>query len=246
MTEFQRRLILEGAVNLRDLGGYRTADQRQTRWQVLLRSDNLDILTEADQQALLDYGIRHVVDLRSLTEIQFKPDVFAKSPHVSYHHLPLIEHGPEMEESDALPSHREQYAYYVDRCQPAIRLILETICAANEGAVVFHCAIGKDRTGVIAALLLALAAVDDEIIAEDYALTKGFIAPRLALLRQRILDAGESVERLDRAFAADPESMHYLLTHLHTQYGGAAGYVRAIGVDDSDVETLRLRFIGDV
>lgn len=245
MSELQRRLTLEGTINLRDIGGYRTADQRQTRWQVFLRSDNLDKLTEADQQALLDYGVRHVVDLRSLPEIQLKPDVFAQSAHVTYHHLPLIEHGPEMDTSDALPNHGEQYAYYVDRCQPAIKTILETICAVDEGCVVFHCAIGKDRTGVIAALLLSLAAVDTEIITEDYALTKGFIAPRVAEIRQRIVNAGEDVERFDRAFAAHPDSMRHLLNYLHTQYGGAAGYVRAIGVADSAVDALRLRFVGD-
>ena len=245
MTVLRRHLLLEGAVNFRDMGGYRTADQRQTRWQVLLRAGDLNTLTIADQQALLDYGIRHVIDLRSLPEIQLKPDVFAQSPHVTYHHLPLIEHGLEMETSDALPSHREQYAYYVDRCQPSVKTILETICAANEGAVVFHCAIGKDRTGVIAALLLSLAAVDAELITEDYALTAGLIAERVAEIRKRIVNAGEDVERFDRAFAAHPDSMRYLLSHLHTQYGGAAGYVRAIGVDDSMVEALRLRFIGD-
>ncbi len=245
MSDLQRRLLLEGAVNLRDMGGYRTIDERQTRWQVLLRSDNLDKLTAADQQALLDYGVRHVVDLRSLPEIQLKPDVFAQSAHVTYHHLPLIEHGPEMDAADALPSHREQYAFYLDRCQPAIKSILETICAANEGGVVFHCAIGKDRTGVIAALLLSLAAVDAEIITEDYALTAGFIAPRVALMRQRLVDASGDVERFDRAFAAHPDSMRHLLTYLQDQYGGAAGYVRAIGVDDSAVEALRRRFVGD-
>lgn len=245
MTELQRRLPLEGAVNLRDLGGYHTADQRMTRWKVLLRSDNLDTLTEADQQALLDYGVRHVVDLRSLPEIQLKPDVFAQSPHVTYYHLSMIEHGPEMDAADALPGHGEQYAYYVDRCQPAIKAILETICAANDGAVVFHCAVGKDRTGIIAALLLSLAAVDAEIVTEDYALTAGFIAPRVAEIRQRIVNAGEDVERFDRAFAAHADSMRHLLAYLQANYGGAAGYVQAIGVDDSAVEALRLRFVGD-
>lgn len=245
MSELQRRLALEGAVNLRDIGGYRIQDQRETRWQVFLRADNLDKLTAADQQTLLDYGLRHVVDLRSSSEAQHYPDVFARSAAVIYHHLPLIEDGPDMQAVEALPTHFEVYHYFLERCQPALKTILETICATGDGCTVFHCTGGKDRTGVIAALLLGLVAVDAETIAQDYALTSQYLASRAGEWRQQVLDAGGDVERFDRMMATRPEVMRQTLAYLQGHYGGIPEYVQAIGVSDSAVSTLRLRFVGD-
>jgi protein-tyrosine phosphatase len=164
----QRHIQINGINNLRDLGGYATQDGGQTRWGVFLRSANLDEVAAAGQRQLLDYGLRHIIDLRTTFEIQRWPDVFAQSSAVNYHHLPFFDDNPGMEDIDGFDDVVEIYTFMVERCQPAVRTILETISTADDGAVLFHCAGGKDRTGIIAALLLGLAGVDDATIAQDY------------------------------------------------------------------------------
>ena len=85
--------------------------------------------------------------------------------------------------------------------------------------------------------------MDDEIIAQDYALTERYLAPRIAEWRQQVQEDGGDVERYDRLSATPPQSMHHTLNHLKSEYGGVRDYVKAIGVDESDIEMLRRRFI---
>ena len=84
-----RDLEIEGSWNVRDIGGYPTADGGTTRWGVLLRSGDLARVSPTGQQALIDYGVRTIIDLRDLNEVRSLPNVFAQSPTVAYHHLPV-------------------------------------------------------------------------------------------------------------------------------------------------------------
>ena len=239
----QQHIPIEGTHNVRDLGGYATQDGGQTRRGVYLRSDNLDKVTAAGQGQLLDYGVRHIIDLRTTSETKRWPDVFASSTAVNYHHLPFFDDGARTNDDAVWDDVVEGYKFTLERNQPAVRTILETIGAADEGAVLFHCAGGKDRTGLIAALLLGLAGVDDETIAQDYALTaKLTAAPRVAW-RAEAEAAGEDMERYDRLSIARPEYMLGTLAHLHAKYGGVRGYVRTVGVDAAMIEALRSRLV---
>lgn len=244
MSDQRRRLMLQGAVNVRDIGGYPTQGGQLTRAGVFLRADNLDRLTDADQQMLLDYGVRRIIDLRSLPELQNFPDVFAQSPHVIYQHLPLLEDKPQMAFVEAMPSHYEVYVHLLDQCQPQIRAVLETLATADAACTLYHCTGGKDRTGVISALLLGLAGVDAVTIAQDYALTGDYLAPRVAQWRQRAVDAGEDMERFDRLMLTNPDVMRRTLVYLHEHYGSIPDYVKAIGLTDSAIDQLRNRFVG--
>ncbi len=246
MNEMQRRLPLEGAINTRDIGGYDTQKGRQTKWQVFLRSDALDILTEADQQTLLEYGVRQIVDLRTFPEADNTANVFASSDNIIYKHLPMFESGPELEYVLELPSHFEAYLYFLEHCQPAIKAILEAVANLGDGCTLYHCSRGTDRTGVITALLLGLVQVDDEIIVQDYALSTQYFAPRMAKMRQQVLDDGGDLELFDRWSAAKPDMLRQMLTYLKDQYGGIPNYVQAIGVDAATVDFMRLRFLDDV
>lgn len=239
----QRQLRLEGAHNVRDLGGYVTQAGEQIRWKVFLRAANLDKLTAAGQGTLLDYGVRHIIDLRTTSELQRWPDVFAGSTALNYHHLPFFEDNPSMDDIDRLDDVVDIYKLMVERCQPAVKTILETIGAADDGAVLFHCAGGKDRTGIIAALLLGLAGVDDDTIAQDYALTAELTASLRVAWRAEAEAAGADMEKHDRMTTAKPEYMLGTLAHLHTKYGGIDGYLRAIGVDAATIGRLRSRLV---
>ena len=99
-SEGKRHLDLEGAFNVRDVGGYRTADGRRTRWKTFLRADGLHRLSPSSQAALIDYGMRTVIDLRAAGELELQPNVFAGSPRVVYHHQSLDGEVPRSEIPD--------------------------------------------------------------------------------------------------------------------------------------------------
>ena len=105
-----------------------------------------------------------------------------------------------------------------------------------------HCAAGKDRTGIVVALALAVAAVAHQVIAADYAASAGHLASRFA----DELVAEPDPERrqvLQRRQATDPQTLLTLLDHLESRYGGAAAYLRFHGVDDDQQVALRMRLI---
>ena len=164
----RRRLPLVGAHNVRDLGGYRTRSGDITRWGRFLRASSMHLLTDDDQEALVQYGLRTVVDLRRTDETASEPNVFCRSAQVAYHHLNMIgDEGLETELSQRYAQElragarmegdadRIAYTYcgWLDQRQSMLRDILQTL-AAGPPAALFHCAAGKDRTGVTAALLL--------------------------------------------------------------------------------------------
>src|SRR5512144_2600872 len=146
-----RRIELEGCLNFRDLGGYPTRDGRRVRWRRLFRSDGLHLLTAADIRRLREeIGLAEVIDLRSTTELASEGRGMLAAEPLRFHHVPLFD-----------GEVREQ------RARAA-----EITLAEASGPAVFHCAAGKDRTGVISAILLALLDVPDEVIVADYAATQ--------------------------------------------------------------------------
>jgi protein-tyrosine phosphatase len=239
-----RHLGLERTYNTRDIGGYPTEDGGTTRWKVFLRSDNMHALSAADQDALIDYGVRTVIDLRTTWETEATPNVFANSDRARYvwHNI----QGDERSSStyfaaSSVPSDKIQHAYtsWLDHRQDQVGGVLSTLAEPGTGAAIYHCAGGKDRTGIISALLLDIAGVSRETIAEDYGLTGRY-------LHQRNLDnAGENGEtplatwQLYQAEFCPPEGMIKTLQHLDDNYGGVLPYLEAIGLDTAQIGALR-------
>ena len=183
-----RRLHWDACYNARDLGGYATADGGRTRWGAFVRADNLSRLTPAGQSALIAYGVRTVIDLRRADELTIDLNPFATPSddprRPAYLNLPLGLHADREgilavqaagEGDDA--SMLELFRLVLDHYWRGIAGVMNAIAAAPEGAVLFHCHAGKDRTGMIAALLLALAGVPNATIAEDYALSQVCLQP---------------------------------------------------------------------
>jgi protein-tyrosine phosphatase len=239
MTDAQRRIALEQAYNVREIGGYEAAEGRRTRLGRIFRGDSLHRLTPADQAVLRELGIRTIIDLRRDDEVALAPNVFAGAPDVTYRHISLFVTRPStgVREGSFPLSLVDVYRYILDTSQAPLHLVLSDILA-SEGAVLFHCTAGKDRTGIVAALLLDLAGVRRDDIARDYALTEAYIEPLMQELRDS-RPAMMPLEMYDKLLEAKPEFMYETLAYLDSAYGGSAGYLRSLGWRDEDISRLR-------
>ncbi|WP_150273969.1 tyrosine-protein phosphatase [Paenibacillus tepidiphilus] len=239
-TSWHRRLPLEGACNVRDLGGYPAAGGRETRRGMIFRADGLHRLSAADQAYLLGQGLGKVIDLRHAGEVQRLPNVFAGSAVLGYYNISLV--NPAVTASSDIRTLGDLYVGMLKTAQPQLLQVFALLAEAAQEKVLFHCAAGKDRTGVTAALLLDLAGVPHEVIVEDYALTGECIAPILAELR---LDKPEAVpaEAYERFLGADPENMRQMLDFLTAEYGGAEAYLSAIGLGGPEIARLKHKIL---
>jgi protein-tyrosine phosphatase len=248
--EQTRFLAWDACYNAREVGGYPTGDGRTTRWQALVRTDNLYQLTAEGQAALRDYGVRTVIDLRSAHELKQEANPFAgqddggRGPR--YVNLQLLDlDNPEARATlDAAKSMQEEYCIILERNRGRIGAVINMVAEGlEEGGVVIHCHGGKDRTGIVVALLLSLAGVPPETIAEDYALSEALLEPRhLQWLEEQKQANGEPVER-PRWMHSQPETMLGALEYVDQEYGGVEGYLEAAGVTWGAMERIRRHLI---
>jgi protein-tyrosine phosphatase len=241
---YGRHLAWEGCYNVRDLGGLPTADGRKTRWSAVIRSDVPGRLTEAGWQALWDYGVRTVIDLRGAqeaVEYPYEPGgETAEKP--AYVNLPLEHYYPHVGELiQRAESRGEVYHIILDHYPDLIAAALRAIGNAEPGGVVIHCHAGKDRTGMIAALLLGLAGVAADLVAADYAVSQERLRP---LYEQLVAEAGgeEQVSFWSKPTVTE-EVMLGMLDHLASGYGGVEGYARAAGLTEEEIAGIRRRMV---
>ena len=241
----QRYLGLEGSFNTRDIGGYPIEGGGWTQWKRFMRSDGMHRLTGGDQARLADYGVRAVIDLRMPLETVETPNVFAESSDVTYHHCDIIGDSPALitpdEVATGIPAARiaRSYTTWLDHRQAQFAEVLGKLADPGFGPSVYHCAGGKDRTGIISALLLGLAGVGRETILDDYTLTSIFhfrrsIMGGASAFEEPVSSASEYAERY-----CPRDGMARTLAHLDSKYGGIEGYVRAIGLTEGQIEALR-------
>jgi hypothetical protein len=174
-----RHLEWDGCWNVRDLGGLRTEDGRETAWGRLVRADALDMLTEAGWQALLDHGVRTVIDLRNDDEL--RPDVAVRPEQVRTVRVPLdVTEDREFWSIWATGPQFGTPLYYrphLERFPERSVEVIKQVAHAQPGGVAFHCMGGRDRAGQVSMLLLALVAVAPAEIAADYALSDVRLSP---------------------------------------------------------------------
>jgi protein-tyrosine phosphatase len=245
-----RHLDIDGAYNVRDLGGYPAMNGRRTRWKIFLRAASLHRLPRESQDALIEYGVRTVIDLRRSHELEEQPNVFAGSSRVAYIHQNLIGDAPlagtddTVETGEAAERIVGSYSSWIDLRQPQLRLTLTTLADPASRPALYHCAGGKDRTGVISALLLGLAGVPADVIAEDYALSAPFLLERYfaeqAPPDQSADDYG--LEDYRRDFCP-PEAMLKVLDYVDERYGGVEPYVRTIGLNNGQIDSIRAALV---
>lgn len=255
-----RWIELDGVVNMRDLGGLPTRGGRTTREGRLIRSDNLQDLSVGDVRRLVDeLGVSDVVDLRSHVEYEATGAGPLRATALTHHHHSLLleDRDPDETVEQALAvrwgrqddSPRDgafwarHYTGYLTRRPDSVAAALAAIRDSAGGTVV-HCAAGKDRTGTVVGMALAVAGVPDEEIIADYVLT----AERL----ERIIDRLIEVEPYRRSLPTHTleeqlpraESMAAVLTHLDDEYGGTIGWLEAAGWTREQVRRLRDRLVG--
>lgn len=238
-----RFLPLEGTLNTRDLGGLPLASGGRTRSGKLLRSDGPMGLTDADMELLLALPLTTVVDLRQDYELERDPSRLAGRNDL---HVLNIEVWGHVDASDDRPADRYDItAFYLaalDHAGPAFARAV-TVLAEAEGAALFHCTAGKDRTGLLAALVLETVGVDRDTVIADFALTHDRIGP----LRERLLAQAErnGVARSDfqRLLGATPDLIIPALDHLDARHGGAVAYLRRAGIGDGTFAALRAKLV---
>jgi protein-tyrosine phosphatase len=250
-VEDGRRLIpLEGAVNFRDLGGFRTVDGRTVRWRFLFRSDSLHDLTPSDVAVLRDeLGVVTVVDLRSDEELARTPTNPLHAVAEILHH-PIFRAADRPAEEDPEEAARrraeltlaEMYLGMFDRLGDNLAAGVAAVATAP-GPAVFHCAAGKDRTGVMAAVLLSLLGVPDADIAADYAATTAALPAIHARLRTMPGYEDTLRELPPETMHARLETMEHLLVAVAERWGSVAGWADEHGIPAVAVDTLRGRVL---
>lgn len=224
---------LEGAKNTRDLGGYPTAAGGFTVSGRFLRSDAPHALSAADLDRLVGLGLHTVVDLRSPDEAARKPSKLAGAPGLRYLSIPLVDdvgaHGATRAEEEGFGSMADLYRALLSRAGDRFAMVFEAF-AASEGLSLFNCAAGKDRTGLVAMLLLDLVGVPGDLIVADYAATAVYMAPVFDAQRNDFKSRGIEVPKY--YFDSKPEDMVATLALLWDTYGGAAAYLRANGLGE--------------
>jgi protein-tyrosine phosphatase len=190
----------------------------------------------------LEHGIRSIVDLRKPDEIELHPNPFAEpgSHGIAYISISLVDPARAPSEFTTLAN---DYKGMIDRYQSTIAEILTVIASAPPGGVLIHCMAGKDRTGIIAAFLLSLVGVPNEIIAADYAMTSECLRP----MDEDWLENGPGEraerERSQARVKARDEVMLEVLAHVDERYGGVEAYLLEAGVTAADIQRLRERLL---
>jgi protein tyrosine/serine phosphatase len=246
-------LSLDGAVNARDVGGLPTVDGHLTQPGVLLRADNLQDLSDRDVETLLGHGVGTVVDLRTAAEVELTGPGPLRRTDVRHVHLDLIPHGLEGESplARAIPDesagpHAVDHFYfdYVHDAPEEIGTALRTIADPNSGAVLVHCAAGKDRTGVVVALALSLVGVHREAVVADYARSD----ERVALVRERLIATplySDSIrKRTLESMRPHAGNMERFLDRIDREYGGVHAFGMTVGVEEGLVAKLSRRLLG--
>jgi protein-tyrosine phosphatase len=243
----RRTITLEGAHNVRDLGGYPLADGRTIAWRRLLRGDGLHGLTESDVAVLAPLGLATVIDLRRDDEVAERGTFPTEMLPVALVRLPVMDTTwMQLERPDFSGADDPEVAFlcwaYEDMVAHggrAFAAALSRLAGRDALPAIFHCAAGKDRTGVLAALLLAAIGVDDEVVAADYALTAVAMA---RMRRWYAVHQPDVAARMDEVpsmfFAARPEAMLRTLDHVRARHGSIAGYLAEYGVDPATIDGL--------
>ena len=234
--EFRRQLAFDGCFNFRDAGGYAALDGRIVRPQMLYRADGPHSLTAADITTLRGLGLATVIDLRTAEEAEQRGRYVTVLADVVEYHLPMVDVLPD---PDELPSWIDpevvarQYRVMADQGASAIAEALTILADHTAYPAVFHCSAGKDRTGILAAIVLALLGVPDATIVADYAMSAASMQRLIDYYLSAYPDAGDRLTRLAPAMvAAHPDAMAGFLHGIRRDYGTVDDYVEAIGVPD--------------
>lgn len=231
--------------NFRDLGGYRTHDGRETAYGVFFRSDSPHLMTAADRDTVFSFGVRTIVSMQFPFEQTVHPNPFPDDTRFACHTVPLY---TDFQSYAALVQEGGYKLLFniVQQKQAQIYQILHTLIHAPHAAW-YYCRLGSERSGLISVLLLDVVGVPHDVIIADYTRTTIYVAPIIEHLRREVATHfPEYSDKVRDVMWPRPETMQIFLYLLQQKYGNSEGYMRHIGMDDSDIARLRTKFITDV
>lgn len=241
-TALERSIVFELVFNVRDLGGLPTADGRMVRRGSLFRADGVHRLTGEDLEKARSLGLRTVIDLRTQGEIERGGRFPVEEHPVDWHHLPIIQRMWSDDDlvatSGAVDFLRDRYVDMLSDGGSSIARIVQLV--ADGHPALFHCAAGKDRTGVVAAVLLGLLGVPPEEIATDYHATAGAMVAFVDWLTVTYPEALDSMTNQPPEYLEAPrEAMTSFLEHVDDRYGSMVGLAGHLGVEPNAIARLR-------
>lgn len=245
-----RDLALDGAFNVRDLGGLGTTAGSVVRRGRVYRSGDLGRLTVAGADQLRALGIATIIDLRTTAEVERRGRFPFEGHGIAYRHRPLREvraAEPEAQPADLPPDVLDRlYRDLAEQGAGNLALVLTWLAEERTLPALIHCVAGKDRTGVVIAVLLALVGVPDQDIATDYALSAAGLAAFRRWAAEHDSDVAEWLTRVPpQLLEARPEAMLDFLRWLRERHGSVAGYAESIGVGAWTLASLRLRLLAE-
>ncbi len=229
----QRRYSLESIVNCRDLGGY-PSKYGCTKFGRFIRCGTVSRPTDNDIKALKELNISAVVDLRGDFEFNDQSNDMERLTgnvnHVSLYELNVAE------AKNVKMTLSEVYEFIVDNYRENIGKALKVIAEAPEGAVLYHCFLGKDRTGILTLMLLTIAGVDEDDIVADYQLTYTYLENYIHTHADSLWDTNAEMHY------SLPQTMRTLIAYIKHKYGSVQDYIYSTGIDDESIEKIRKRF----
>lgn len=238
LTRQERLLNFPPISNIRDLGGYDTIDQKFTKTHKYVRSAIVANVSDEQLKEIYEYGIRAVIDLRSDAEISMNPHALSNYEGVSYYHINLMD----QKDLNVLPKDVDElsdlYIFIVDKCQHKMKEVFEILVKHKDGGVLYNCSAGKDRTGVVSALLLDLANVDEQTIITDYSESYENNLPIYQFLEKQTEQIQSSTLLL-----SEPEQMSKFLNHFKEKYNSTKDYLSLLEFSEEEIELLKNSFV---
>jgi protein-tyrosine phosphatase len=243
----KRHLPLPGTYNLRDVGGYVTTDGQVTRWQTLLRADALHNLDADGHSVLAALGLCTVIDLREQDELDRSPDQLGVL-NVQTLHRPLFDRPTSGIASTAAArrSLADTYRLLVDERADALVAVVRALAADDVLPVIVHCTAGKDRTGMVIALVLSALGVEEDLIVRDFAMTGQLLA---GAFREEILarttERGVPLSEIEPMLSADPQLIRSFLDRIREIHGSVENFLFAHGMTPDELRVLRSTLLVD-
>ena len=238
-----RELSIDGMSNVRDLGGLPTRDGKKVKAGVVVRSDNPKGMTEQGHIDLMTVvGPRTMIDLR--IEVEVEHDGYTIKDEsvtvVNFPMLPLSGVTPEQIEAGAFDNLIDDYMGQIEINADSVLNALRIIAASDQHPILYHCTAGKDRTGIVTAMLLDILGVDHEAIAADYQLTTDNMLPIIERIRNAPVYKENGLAFAPSwIFASDPETMLAFLERMTAKYGSAEGWALQHGLTQAEIDAIR-------
>jgi Protein tyrosine/serine phosphatase len=240
LTRNQRMINLEMIKNVRDIGGYETQSGHFTKAHKYVRAATPSGISENDKETLYQYGVRVIIDLRSAKEIEEVPNKLKGYKDIIYYHIDVFNDPTAsvvLGKMDDFKDMGELYIVMLDHLKASFKAVFDLLIKHNDKNVLYHCSAGKDRTGVISALLLDLAGVYHYDIIKDYSESY----ENNKEINEKLMKMMPEVA--EHYLQSDPIYMMKMINHIENNYGSSKEYLLSIGVKEEDLEDLKDSFI---